>query len=68
MTRTTKTTCDHCNKEILSQPMWPPKFAQSWTVIYECPNSEYLNQEMHFCIFECMMDYLMVKYKDIKGE
>ena len=58
MSKVTTTVCDQCHDDINKEVSWPPLFEQCWTVKFEAINSEYLNQEMHFCTFEHMMNYL----------
>ncbi len=58
MSKTTTTICDQCHNDINKEVSWPPVFNQCWTVKFVSETSGYLNQEMHFCTFDHMMDYL----------
>jgi|GEM_PF-3091999 hypothetical protein len=67
MTQIYYSICDECNNKIQEKnEEWIPKVLQKWTVDYESVGSPSLNNTMHFCSFEHMLEYLNKAHEKIK--
>ena len=59
MTQISYAVCDECNNKIQETcEELMPKILEKWTINYESITSPYLNNDMHFCSFAHMLEYL----------